>query len=179
LESWLLTLLADSSFACLSLLEDEASQLYEVMVQKAEDTQTSLLLDVILQETRKHRELLRHLTRIFEQSLPQSSIECEGQMGQLFMQALTLLRSIKDEDLRGKAIADVAGELVDFEKGASEEYLTELYSRVATIAHTNRAVKKIFVGYCRGRKRTRQNSPARSRNVKEITRFALQITFWN
>ena len=146
MESWLLILLTDSSFACLSPLEDGACQLHEVMVETAEDTQTSLLLDVRLRETRKHRELLRHLTRIFGQSLPQSSIECEGQMGQLFMQALALLRSIKDDVLRGKPIADVAGELVAFEKVTSEECLTELYSRVATISHTNRAEKKILEG---------------------------------
>ena len=62
------------------------------------------------------------------------------------MQALALLRSIKDDVLRGKPIADVAGELVAFEKVTSEECLTELYSRVATISHTNRAEKKILEG---------------------------------
>jgi rubrerythrin len=138
--------MADSSFACLAFLEDETCQLYEVMVEKAGELQASLLLDLILQETRKHRELLNHLSRVFERGPLTVDAECEGQLGQLFTQALAIVRSVKDEALNGTSLAEAAGKLVDFERSVSEEYLTELHANVAADAQTNQAVKKILEG---------------------------------
>ena len=109
--------LADSTFACLAFLEDETCKLYEVMVEKAEELQTSLLLDLILQETRKHRELLNHLSKVFEHGpLAPTDAGCERQLGQLFTQALAIVRSVKDEVLKGTPVAEAAGKLVDFER---------------------------------------------------------------
>jgi hypothetical protein len=144
--------MADSSFACLAFLEDETCQLYEVMVEKAGELQTSLLLDLILQETRKHRELLNHLSRVFERGpLTLTDTECEGQLGQLFTQALATVRSVKDEVLKGTPVAKAAEKLVDFERSASEEYLTELHASIAADAQTNQAVKKSLEGIAEDR----------------------------
>ena len=115
-------------------------------MKKTEDTQISLLLDVILQETRKHRELLKHLSAVFEHGAVVSSSECERQMGKLFTQAVALVHSVKDEILQGKPIEEAARQLIAFEEGASEEYLTEIHVRVAMLAQTNQAVKKILEG---------------------------------
>ena len=139
--------LAESSFACLAYLEDEPCKLYELMVEKAGELQTSLLLDVILQETRKHRELLNHLSRVFEhESFARAEAECERELGELFTQALATVHSVKDEVLRGTPVAEAAAKLVDFERSASEEYLTELHVGVAATTETNQAVKKILEG---------------------------------
>lgn len=138
--------MSDPSFACLAMLEDEAYQLYEMMVHLADDNQTSLLLDIILQETRKHRELLRHLSRVFEHSPPQSTIECERLMGQLFTQAVMLVRSVKNNVLNGATVREAARELADFERGASEEYVAEMHAGIRAIVQTNPAVKKILEG---------------------------------
>jgi rubrerythrin len=139
--------LGNSSFACLALLEDETCKLYEVMVEEAKELQTSLLLDVILQETRKHRELLNHLSRVFEDaSLSPTETVCEGQLGQFFTQALTVVRSLKDEVLKSMPVAEAAVRLVDFERSASEEYLTELHVGLAATAEANQAVKRILEG---------------------------------
>jgi hypothetical protein len=114
------------------------------MVEKADTVEASLLLDVILQESRKHRELLTHMSKAFEGGSIPSASDCEGQLGQLFTQGLSLLSSIKNEVLRGTPVTQVAHELVDFEKSASEEYLTAAYAQIAATSESNSAVKKIL-----------------------------------
>ena len=134
--------LADSSFACLALLEDETCQLFELMVKKAEDSETSLLLDIILQETRKHRELLKHLSRILKEAPIVSSQECD--MGEWFKQALGLTRAIKAEIQQGMRVTEAARRLIDFEKGIGEEYTTEAHTAARALVQENQAVRKVL-----------------------------------
>jgi rubrerythrin len=114
------------------------------MVEKADTTEASLLLDVILQESRKHRELLTHMSKAFEDYSAPSASDCGEQLGQLFTQGLSLLCSIKDEVLNGTSVTQVAHELVDFEKSVSEEYVTAAYARIGAISESNSTVKKIL-----------------------------------
>jgi rubrerythrin len=142
-------LLVVASFACLSFLEDEAFQLYELMLKKAEDTETSLLLDTVLQETLKHRELMKHLSTVFERDSVQGAIECEKRMGQFFTQSLQLVRSVRDEVQRGISIAKAARKLMALEESLSEEYSAEMYVKAELLLQTNQVVKKILEGIAR------------------------------
>jgi hypothetical protein len=114
------------------------------MISKTKDSEISLLLDIIMQETRKHRELLKHLSKFFESNPVVSATECEKQMGQFFVQALALVHSVRDEVTRGIPIAKAASRLVAFEESANEEYVTEMNTRVAMLVETNQAVKKVL-----------------------------------
>jgi len=135
--------MTDSSFACLSFLEDETSHLFELMIEKAEDTATSLLLDIILQETRKHRELLKHLSLVFEKGASVSSVECE-KMGEWFTQALALTRAVKAGVESGMHVPEAARRLIDFEKGVGEEYVTQVHATLRASIQENEAVKTVL-----------------------------------
>jgi len=114
------------------------------MVQKAEDTETGLLLDVILQETRKHRELMKHLSSVFENGTVVGVNDCEKQMGQLFAEALALVHKVRDGILQGMRIEDAAAKLVDFERGVGEEYVAEMHVRARSLVEENQAVRNIL-----------------------------------
>jgi hypothetical protein len=114
------------------------------MMQKTENTQVSLLLDVLVQETRKHRELLKHLSRIFEHNQSVSGGECKEQMGALYAEAVKTVHSIRDKVLRGLPITQALRTLAVFEKGAFEEYVTEIHAKVRSFAQDDEVVKQIL-----------------------------------
>ena len=138
--------MSDSGFACLALLEDKTYELFELMMKKSDDSQTSLLLDVILQETRKHRELLRHLSKEFEKEVAPSETECGKQLGEFFTKSMSLIHSARDEVHGGMPVAEAARKLIAFEQGAGEEYLTQLNVNVRLLVERNPAVRKILEG---------------------------------
>jgi Mg2+ and Co2+ transporter CorA len=140
----LLTALVDSSFACLALLEDETCQLFELLMKKTDDTQTNLLLDVILQETRKHRELFRHLSTIFENGPVATPLECGKTLGEFFTTTMALINSAREMTLRGMPMVEVVRKLISLEEGASEEYLTEMHANVRLLVERNQAARKIL-----------------------------------
>jgi rubrerythrin len=140
----LLTALVDSSFACLALLEDETCQLFELLMKKTDDTQMNLLFDVILQETRKHRELFRHLSTIFENGVVATPHECGKELGEFFTTSVALTKSVREMILRGMPLVEVLRKLISFEEGAGEEYLTEMHANVRLLVERNHAVKKIL-----------------------------------
>jgi len=128
-------------------LEDEASQLYEIMVNKSENPQVSLLLDKILQETRTHRELMKHISKITRQPTNPPVAECERKMGTLFANSIELIRSIKNQVLNGMPIAVAAAKLMKFEEeAASEEDLTQLYVNVKAAVNIETSIKHILAG---------------------------------
>ena len=114
------------------------------MVDKAKDNQIKLLLDCILQESRTHRELFKHMDKFSGNDSNPSLTECGKHMGQLFTQALKFVRSAKEEVSGGAPIPDIARKLVDFEASASEEYLTEIHAGVRALVEVNPAVKRIL-----------------------------------
>jgi rubrerythrin len=114
------------------------------MVDKAENTQIRLLLDEILQQTKTHRELLKHLSRALGNNSTPSTTECESQMGQLFMQSLASASSIKKEVSRGMPILEAARQLLKFEDNVSEEYLTRIHAGIRALSEANPAVKRIL-----------------------------------
>ena len=135
--------LTDSSFACLSFLEDETCQLFELMVKKADDSETRLLLDIILQETRKHRELLKHLSMVLGERAMVSGKECEG-MGEWFMKAVALTRTVKAEIQGGMSIPEAARKLISFENDAGEEYVIQAHAAARALDQENQAVKTVL-----------------------------------
>ncbi len=113
------------------------------MIKKAENTQTSLMLDIILQETRKHRELLKHLGVIYEGNSTASGKDCEW-MGEWFKESLTLTHTVKDEVERGMRIPEAASRLIDFEKFVGEEYLTAMQVKFRALVQQDQAVKMVL-----------------------------------
>jgi len=107
------------------------------------DTETGLLLDIILQETRKHRELLRHLSTAYELDSSPTS-ECEKEMGEWFTHAIHLVHTVKGEVLRGMSVGDAARKLIDLETGVGEEYLTATHARIRALPEESQAVKIIL-----------------------------------
>jgi len=140
---WLIGLVR---FACLALLEDETCKLFELLIERTEDIQVSLLFDVILQETRKHRELFSHLSKVFENSAVVDAPECGREMGEFFVNSIALIHSVKDEVRRGMPAIEAAKKLISFEEGAGEEYLTEMHANLGSLVEKDMAVKTILDG---------------------------------
>ena len=155
----------DTTLACLAELEDEACKLYEVLVDKSERPEVSLLFDEILQETRTHRELLRHMSKILGQATPPLS-ECEKSMGSFFSHSIEFIRSIKDQVLKGMPVVDAATKLVQFEEdAASEEDVTLTYVKPQGAVTTNTVIKRILTDIAEDEK-----------DHAEILRLAVEIS---
>ncbi len=98
--------MADVTFACLALLEDETCHLYEVMFDRTEDGQVKRLLGEILVETRNHRKLLEAISNNhIGNVLGPAETECDS-MGELFKQALTSTRHMRDEIVKGMPLVE-------------------------------------------------------------------------
>lgn len=137
--------MADPSFSCLALLENEICFLYEVLVDRAENIQVKLLLDLILQESRAHRELFERLSELFARYESGPSLnQCGKEMGELFMQALKATRSVRDRVLGGMPVMEAARLLLKVEENAGEEQLTEMHSEIRALEASNSAVKRIL-----------------------------------
>jgi len=158
--------LNDTTLACLAALEDEACKLYEVLVDKSERPEICLLFDEILQETRTHRELLTHASKILGQATIPPLIECEKNMGSLFSHSIDNIRSIKDQVLKGMSVVDAAAKLVKFEEeAASEEDATLTYINPQAAVTTNTAIKRILTDTAKDEK-----------SHAEILRLAVEIS---
>ena len=147
-------LMSDTTLACLAILEDEASKLYEVLVTKSEHPEVSLLFDEILQETKTHRELLTHASKILGQPSIPSLVECEKTMGKLFSPSIQLIRHVKDQVLNGLPVVEAASMLMKFEEeAAGEEGTTLTYINPHVAMTTNNVIKRVLAHIAEDEKR--------------------------
>ena len=86
-----------NAFSCLALLEDETSQLFNLLTERSENTQVRLLLNLLLLQTEMHRELLNELGRNSGNETLSSVTDCEKELGALFTAALKLTQSAKQD----------------------------------------------------------------------------------
>ncbi|MGA2240001.1 MAG: ferritin-like domain-containing protein [Candidatus Bathyarchaeia archaeon] len=133
-----------SLYSCLALIEHETDLLYEAMVEKAEDRKIQLLLDVILQETKGHHEIFKHLARLFDQTYPPAIPDCKKVLGTIFTDSLELTRNLKDSVQNGMPLSEAMRKLVSYEGSVGEEYTTLIHSRLSASDEEDVTVKKIL-----------------------------------
>jgi rubrerythrin len=130
-------------FSCLAMLEDEAYQLYALWKERVGDPQIRLLVDLVLKQTQTHRELLNELSHYVND---ESSVEdCGKELGTLFIRALELTRSLRQEVLAGLPVDQVARRLMEVEDAANEEYVSQMHAQArAFMIESDPAVEKIL-----------------------------------
>jgi len=133
-----------SLYSCLALIEHETNLLYEAMIEKAEDRKIQLLLDVILQETRGHKEIFKHLVRLFDETYPPAIPDCKKALGTIFTDSLELTRNLKDSVQNGMPLSEAMRKLVSYEGSVGEEYTTLIHSRLSASDEEDATVKKIL-----------------------------------
>jgi hypothetical protein len=133
-----------SLYSCLALIEYETDLLYETMVEKARDRRIKLLLNVILQETKGHAEIFKHLARSFDQTYPPAIPDCGKLMGNIFADSVKLTRNLKDSMQKGMPFLEAMRKLVDYEGSVGEEYVTLMHSRLSACDEEDATVKKIL-----------------------------------
>jgi len=133
-----------SLYSCFALIEHETAILYEAMVAKAEDHNAALLLNVILQETKGHEEIFKHLAVLSKQSYPPGIPDCKRLMGSIFVDSLEFTRNLSGSLQKGIGSLEAMRGLVRHEASVSEEYVTMIHSRVNASEEENATVKKIL-----------------------------------
>jgi rubrerythrin len=133
-----------TSFSCLALIERETKLLYEEMVKKARDRNIELLLNVILQETKGHEEIFKHLARLCDQAYPPAISDCEKLMGTILTDSLRLTRNLKEDMQKGMPLSECVRRLVDYEAAVAEEYVTLIHSRISATYEEDASTRKVL-----------------------------------
>jgi len=131
-------------FSCLAKLEHEMSLLYEAMVEKTEDLAVKPLLIFLLEDTRKHRMICEHISKVKSEPYPVRIDECEKEVGTEFKRSIDYTRSLRDKFQKGMPLLDVVMKLVEYDEFIGEEYLTLLYSRMRFILTKENEIQKIL-----------------------------------
>ena len=133
-----------TSFSCLALIERETRLLYEEMVKKAGDRNVELLLNVILQETKGHEEIFKHLARLYDETYPPAISDCQKLMGTILTDSLRLTGNLKEDVHKGMPLSECVRRLVDYEAALGEEYVTLIHSRISAIDEEDATVRKVL-----------------------------------
>lgn len=131
-------------YSCLALMEHEVSLLYEELVEKAGDSSVGVLLSLVLEDTRKHREVLLRISRVMNQTWPPPEAECERELGESFRWSIDFARSLRESLRQGTPWLEVVRKLTDYEGVIGEEYMTLLHSRLGAYEEKDAAIKRIL-----------------------------------
>jgi rubrerythrin len=131
-------------YSCLALMEHEVSLLYEALVEKAEDPGVGLLLFFVLEDTRKHKEVLQRISQVLSERWPPPERECEREMGESFRSSIDFARSLRESVTKRAPFLGVMQRLIDYEGMIGEEYMTLVHARLSVYEEKDAAVKKIL-----------------------------------
>jgi rubrerythrin len=151
-------------YSCLALLEHETCLLYETMVERAGDRDIKLLLNVILQETKGHEEIFKHLARLFDQTYPPGIPDCRTAVGQIFTDSVELTKNLRDGMQKGMPLLEAMRRLIDYEGSVGEEFVTLIHTRLAASDEEDATIKKILQYVARDEERH-----------EEILKFAIRL----
>ena len=143
-------------YSCLALIEHETVLLYETMVKKAGSRNVELLLNVILQETKGHEEIFKHLARLFEQTYPPDLSGCTGALGKVFTDSIEVTRSFVDGVQNGVPLSETMKKLVDYEGSVGEEYMSLVGSRLSAFDEEDATIKKVLLFIARDEERHKE-----------------------
>jgi rubrerythrin len=131
-------------YSCLALIEHETALLYETMVENAGNPSIELLLNVILQETKGHEEIFKHLARLFDQTYPPAIPDCKTVMGKIFADSVEFTRNLKDSVQKGMPLLEAMRKLVGYEESVGEEFVTLMHTRLSACDEEDATIKKIL-----------------------------------
>jgi rubrerythrin len=125
-------------------MEHEISLLYEALVEKAGDSSVGLLLSFVLEDTRKHEEVLQHISRVMNQKWPPPEAECGREMGESFGSSIDFARSLRERVRQRAPLLEIMPKLTDYEGMIGEEYMTLVHARLSAYEEKDAAVKRIL-----------------------------------
>lgn len=114
----------------MTLLEHETSLAYELLVEKCSDPGAKLLLVSLYEDTKKHANIMKFVCQSLGQVYPPPTARCEVEMGQIYKESLSNIRSTKDGLQNGMSLLQALKIVLKDEKVLSEEYVTLLHSMI-------------------------------------------------
>jgi rubrerythrin len=130
-------------YACLAIIEDETSKLYEKLVDQCKDETVKLLLLNILYETKKHKELLFQIANLKKEFQLPTIEECEKEAGYLIKECLKNIQTLKMQIEQKHPIINILKKLIEFEDSISEEYLIMLHGEALKNLEEKLHIKEI------------------------------------
>jgi len=133
------------AYSCLALIEHETELLYETMVRKAGDRNLELLLNLILQETKGHEEIFKHLARLHDETYPPAVADCKAALGKVFAESVEFTKDLSSRVQNGMPLLDAMSKLAGYEGAVGEEYMTLVGSRLSTFDEEDSTIRKILL----------------------------------
>ena len=128
----------------MTLLEYETSLAYELLVEKCGSSGDKLLLVSVLEDTKKHANIMKSISQSLGQVYPPPMTRCEDEMGQAYKESLNHIRSIKDGLRKDMPLLEALRNILDDERALSEEYVNLLHSKVRLIEENDTALRRIL-----------------------------------
>ena len=128
----------------MALLEYETSLAYELLVEKCSDFNTKLLLVSVLEDTKKHANIMKYVCQSLGQAYPPPIARSQAEMGQIYVDSLSHIRSIKLGAQIDMSLVEALKIILEDEKTSSEEYVSLLHSKLRLVEEDNMALERIL-----------------------------------
>jgi hypothetical protein len=125
-------------------LECETSLAYESLVEKCGDPRAKLLLVSVLEDTKKHANIMKSICQSLGQAYPPSIARSQAEMGEIYVESLSLVRSIKLGLEIDMSLFQALKTILEDEKAISEEYVTLLHSKLRLVEEDDMALERIL-----------------------------------
>jgi rubrerythrin len=130
-------------YSYIALLEHETSLAYELLVEKCNDLGAKLLLVSVLEDTKKHANIMKSVCQSLGQPYPPPIARSQAEMGQVYVDSLSHVRSIKLGLQVGMSLFEALKIILEDEKTISEEYVSLLHSKLTLVEEDNMALERI------------------------------------
>ena len=131
-------------YSCMAMIEHETSLVCGLLVEKCHDTGARLLLVILYEDTKKHANIMKAISQSLGQAYPPPADRCEVEMGQVYKESLSHMRSIKEKLHNGMSLSEAVKSMLDHEKAVGEEYLTQLHLKVRLLEERDTALRRIL-----------------------------------
>jgi rubrerythrin len=131
-------------YSYMALLEYETSLAYELLVEKCSDSGAKLLLISVLEDTKKHANIMKSVCQSLGQVYPPPIARSQEEMGQVYVDSLSHVRSIKLGMQIGMSLFEALKIVLEEEKKISEEYVSLLHSKLRIVEEDNIAIRRIL-----------------------------------
>jgi len=128
----------------MALLEYETSLAYESLVEKCSDSRVKLLLVSLYEDTKKHANVMKSVCQSLGQPYPSPMARAQAEMGEIYVDSLKHVRSIKHEIENGMSLHEAVKAILEDEKAISEEYVSLLHSKLRLIEEDDIAIERIL-----------------------------------
>jgi hypothetical protein len=128
----------------MALLEYETALAYELVVEKCSETRAKLLLVSVVEDIKKHANIMRFICQSLGQAYPPPIDRSLEVMGKIYVDCLSHVRSVKLALQIDMSLSEALETILKDEKTIGEEYVTLLHSKLRLVEEDDMALKRIL-----------------------------------